>query len=68
MKSVQPGSSRCAGCVTIAESPRRQGRTLSTEARWSPHESSPPNGHHTVGERAPTERLGVPLRGAPSCC
>eukprot|EP00969_Alexandrium_andersonii_P078322 3453652-Alexandrium_andersonii.AAC.1 len=28
----------------------------------------PPHRRGTMGESAPTERLGAPLRGAPSCC
>eukprot|EP00969_Alexandrium_andersonii_P364355 15463971-Alexandrium_andersonii.AAC.1 len=28
----------------------------------------PPSRRLTMGESAPTERLGAPLRSAPSCC
>eukprot|EP00969_Alexandrium_andersonii_P315228 13926215-Alexandrium_andersonii.AAC.1 len=51
----------------MAESPRGQGRTPSMEAHWGPFRAAP-NKHLSMGESALTERLGAPLRGAPSCC
>eukprot|EP00969_Alexandrium_andersonii_P253496 11203675-Alexandrium_andersonii.AAC.1 len=45
VKSVQLGLSRCAGRVTMAESPHGRGRTPSTEA----HSEPPPNRRRTIG-------------------
>eukprot|EP00969_Alexandrium_andersonii_P300969 13306110-Alexandrium_andersonii.AAC.1 len=41
VKSVQLGLSRCTGRATMADSPRGQGRTPSTEAQWAPLRAAP---------------------------
>eukprot|EP00969_Alexandrium_andersonii_P188447 8327584-Alexandrium_andersonii.AAC.1 len=41
VKSVQLGSSRCAGRATIAEMPLGQGRSPSREAHWAPLRAAP---------------------------
>eukprot|EP00969_Alexandrium_andersonii_P329258 14549180-Alexandrium_andersonii.AAC.1 len=52
----------------MAESPCWQERTPSAEAHWGLRRAAPKNGRRTLGESAPTQRLGAPLRGTPSDC
>eukprot|EP00969_Alexandrium_andersonii_P264614 11695938-Alexandrium_andersonii.AAC.1 len=50
----------------MADSLRVQGQTSTQRLNGAPSEP-PPNRHSALGESASTERVGEPLRCAPSC-
>eukprot|EP00969_Alexandrium_andersonii_P300959 13305449-Alexandrium_andersonii.AAC.1 len=71
---MQLGLRRCAGLVTMAESPRGQGRTPSTEDHWGPLKSRPQTGaipwakmplHSILGRREAAPQVALSERSRP---
>eukprot|EP00969_Alexandrium_andersonii_P233339 10301835-Alexandrium_andersonii.AAC.1 len=58
-KSGRLGSSRCAGRATMAESPRGQGRTPSTEAHWGLFRASAKWAPHSGRDRSDRATWGA---------